>query len=107
VADHILIGGGLGHFSGQVGDVGATAAIGIYDIPKVDITTVSTHSRGVTSGSMRGYGTLETMTPLEVLIDEAAEALRLDPIAFRSRNALPTGGKTMAGNPLSGTTRTA
>jgi CO/xanthine dehydrogenase Mo-binding subunit len=105
-ADHILIGGGLANFSGQVGDVGATAAIGIYDIPKVDITTVSTHSRGVTSGSMRGYGTLETMTPLEVLIDEAAEALRLDPIAFRSRNALPTGGKTMAGNPLIGTTRT-
>jgi len=27
-ADHILIGGGLGNFSGQVGDVGATAAIG-------------------------------------------------------------------------------
>jgi CO/xanthine dehydrogenase Mo-binding subunit len=105
-ADHILIGGGLANFSAQVGDVGATAAIGIYDIPKVDITTVSIHSRGVTSGSMRGYGTLETMTPLEVLIDEAAEALRLDPIAFRRRNALPTGGRTMAGNPLIGTTRT-
>jgi CO/xanthine dehydrogenase Mo-binding subunit len=104
-ADHILVGGGLANFSGQVGDVGATAAIGIYDIPKVDVTTVSTHSRGVTSGSMRGYGTLETMTPLEVLIDEAAEALRLDPIAFRSRNVLPTGGKTMTGNPLIGTIR--
>jgi CO/xanthine dehydrogenase Mo-binding subunit len=105
-ADHILNGGGLANFSAQVGDVGATASIGIYDIPKVDITTVSIHSRGVTAGSMRGYGTLQTMTALEVLIDEAAQALRLDPIAFRSRNALPTDGKTMTGNPLVGTTRT-
>ena len=105
-ADHILNGGGLPNFSVQVGDVAATAAIGIYDIPKVDISTVSIHSRGVTTGSMRGYGTLQTMTALEVLIDEAADALHLDPIVFRSRNAVPTGGKTIAGNPLIGTTRT-
>ena len=105
-ADHILDGGGLANFSAQVADVAATAAIGIYDIPKVDITTVAVHSRGVTAGSMRGYGTLQTMTALEVLIDEAAQALRLDPIEFRSRNALPTDGKTITGNPLVGVTRT-
>ena len=67
---------------------------------------VAVHSRGVTAGSMRGYGTLQTMTALEVLIDEAAAALRLDPIEFRRRNALPTGGKTMFGNALDGITRT-
>ncbi len=105
-ADHILDGGGLANFSAQVADVAATAAIGIYDIPKVDITTVAVHSRGVTAGSMRGYGTLQTMTALEVLIDEAAQALQLDPIEFRSRNALPTDGKTITGNPLVGVTRT-
>ena len=105
-ADHILDGGGLANFSAQVADVAATAAIGIYDIPKVDIATVAIHSRGVTAGSMRGYGTLQTMTALEVLIDEAAQALHLDPIEFRSRNALPTNGKTMTGNPLVGITRT-
>ena len=105
-ADHVLDGGGLANFSAQVADVAATAAIGIYDIPKVDIATVAIHSRGVTAGSMRGYGTLQTMTALEVLIDEAAQALRLDPIEFRSRNALPTNGKTMTGNPLVGITRT-
>ena len=52
--------------------VAATAAIGIYDVPKVDVTTVALHTRGVTAGSMRGYGTLQTMTALKVLIDEAA-----------------------------------
>ena len=87
-ADHVLDGGGLANFSANVATVGATAAIGIYDIPKVDVTTVALHSRGVTAGSMRGYGTLQTMTALEVLIDEAAAALPLDPIEFRRRNAL-------------------
>jgi CO/xanthine dehydrogenase Mo-binding subunit len=100
-ADHVVHGGGLANFSGTVSIVGAVAAIGIYDIPKVDITTVALHSRGVTTGSMRGYGTLQTMTALEVLIDEAAAALPLDPIEFRRRNALKTGGKTMTGTTYS------
>jgi CO/xanthine dehydrogenase Mo-binding subunit len=59
-----------------------------------------------TAGSMRGYGIVQTLAALEVLIDEAAAALRLDPIEFRRRNALPTGGKTLIGNSLDGTTRT-
>jgi CO/xanthine dehydrogenase Mo-binding subunit len=105
-ADHVLDGGGLANFSVNVATVSAIAAIGIYDIPKVDITTVALHSRGVTAGSMRGYGTLQSMTALEVLIDEAAAALPLDPIEFRRRNALKTGGKTLTGNPYSVSIRT-
>ena len=97
-ADHVLDGGGLANFSGTVSTVSAVASIGIYDIPKVDITTVALHSRGVTAGSMRGYGTLQTMTALEVLIDEAAAALPLDPIEFRRRNALKVGGRIVTGN---------
>jgi CO/xanthine dehydrogenase Mo-binding subunit len=89
-----------------VATVGAAAAIGIYDVPKVDVTTVALHSRGVTAGSMRGYGTLQTMTALEVLVDEAAAALPLDPIEFRRRNALKTGGRTITGNPYSVSVRT-
>ena len=75
-------------------------------IPKVDVTTVALHSRGVTAGSMRGYGTLQTMTALEVLVDEAAASLPLDPIEFRRRNALKTGGRTMTGNPYAVSIRT-
>lgn len=105
-ADHVLDGGGLANYSPNVADVGALGAIGIYDIPRVDVATVAVHSRGVTAGSMRGYGTTQTMTALEVLIDEAATALQIDPIEFRRRNALPTGGRTMAGNTYVGAVRT-
>ena len=105
-ADHVLDGGGLANFSQNVATVGAGAAIGIYDVPKVDVTTVALHTRGVTAGSMRGYGTIQTMTALEVLIDEAAAALSLDPIEFRRRNALKAGGRTMMGNPYIVSVRT-
>ncbi len=100
-ADHVLDGGGLANYSASVATVGATGAISMYDVPKVDVTTVAEHSRGVTAGSTRGYGTLQTMTALETLIDEVAAALPLDPIELRRRNALPPGGRTMTGNPFS------
>ena len=86
--------------------VGANAALGIYYVPKVDVTTYAFHSRGVTAGSMRCYGTVQTMTALEVLVDEICTALPLDPIEFRRRNALATGGRTMAGNPYIVSVRT-
>ena len=105
-ADHVLDGGGLMNYSTSVAVVAATGAIGIYSIPKVDVTTVAVHSRGVTAGSMRGYGTLQTMTALEVLVDEVAAALPLDPIEFRRRNALRPGGRTMTGNPYTVSVRT-
>ena len=98
-ADQVLDGGGLANFSSNVAVCAAIATIGIYDIPKVDVTTVALHSRGVTAGSMRGYGSLQTMTAIEVLIDEVATALPLNPIEFRRRNALKQNGRTMMGNP--------
>lgn len=104
--DHVLDGGGLANYSASVAVVGATAAIGIYDIPKVDVTTVAEHTRGVTAGSMRGYGTLQTMTALETLIDEAASELKIDPIELRRRNLLKAGGRSMTGNPWTVSVRT-
>ncbi len=104
-ADQDLDGGGLANLSAAVAFVGATASVGIYDVPKVDVTTVARHSRAVTAGSMRGFGALQTMTALEVMIDEAAALLGQDPVAFRKANLLRTGGKTMVGNVISGALR--
>ncbi|HET7123920.1 MAG TPA: molybdopterin cofactor-binding domain-containing protein, partial [Bradyrhizobium sp.] len=105
-ADHALDGGGLANFSADVATVAAVTALGIYYVPKGDVTTYAFHSRGVTAGSMRGFGTLQTATALEVLIDEVASVLPLDPIEFRRRNALATGGRTLAGNTYSVSIRT-
>src|SRR5262249_17037585 len=69
-ADHVLDGGGLANFSADVATVAATTALGIYYVPKADVTTYAFHSRGVTAGAMRGFGTLQTTTALEVMVDE-------------------------------------
>lgn len=105
-ADHVLDGGGLANYSASVAVVSATSAIGIYDIPKVDVTTLARHSRGVTAGSMRGYGVLQTTAALETLVDEAAESLGMDAITLRRRNLLKTGGLAMTGNPWTVSVRT-
>jgi CO/xanthine dehydrogenase Mo-binding subunit len=105
-ADHVLDGGGLANFSADVATVAATTALGIYYVPKADVTTYAFHSRGVTAGAMRGFGTLQTSTALEVMVDEICTALPLDPIEFRRRNALATGGRTLAGNAYSVSVRT-
>src|SRR5947209_6109453 len=86
-ADHALDGGGLANYSVNVATVGANAALGIYYAPKVDVTTYAFHSRGVTAGSMRCYGTIQTMTALEVMVDEICTALPRDPSEFRRRKA--------------------
>ena len=105
-ADHASDGGGLANFSANVASVAANAALGAYYAPKSDVTTYCFHSRGVTAGSMRGYGTVQTMTPLEVMVDEICAALPLDPIEFRRRNALQAGWRSMAGNPYLASVRT-
>jgi CO/xanthine dehydrogenase Mo-binding subunit len=105
-ADHVLHAGGLANFSPHVASVGAVAALGIYYAPKVDVTTVSLPSRAVTAGSMRGYGTLQAMTALEVLVDEMCTALPLDPIEFRRRNAIKPGERTITGNAYDDSIRT-
>jgi len=104
-SDQDLDGGGLANLSAAVAFVGATASIGIYDVPKVEVTTLARHSRAVTAGSMRGFGALQSMTALEVMIDEAAASLGHDPVAFRKANLLKTGGRTMVGNVISGALR--
>jgi CO/xanthine dehydrogenase Mo-binding subunit len=105
VSDQELDGGGLANLSAAVAFVGATASVGMYDVPKVDVTTVARHSRAVTAGSMRGFGALQTLTALEVMIDEAAASLGRDPVALRRANLLETGDRTMVGNVVSGSLR--
>lgn len=98
-------GGGRENFSVSVGTVGATAAQSIYYLPKSDFSATIMSSRAVDAGSMRGYGTLQTMGATEMMVDEAAEAVGLDPIEFRRRNALKSGMKNSQGAIPSGALR--
>ncbi|RFB80691.1 xanthine dehydrogenase family protein molybdopterin-binding subunit [Methylovirgula sp. 4M-Z18] len=98
-------GGGRQNFSVEVGTVGATAAQSIYYLPKSDFSVAILASRAVDAGSTRGYGTLQSMSATEMMVDEAAELLKIDAIDLRLKNAFRTGMKNTQGAIPSGAMR--
>ena len=90
-------GGGRMNFSPSVGTVAATAMQSIYYFPNSDLAVTVNATRGVTAGSMRGYGTLQSMTATELLVDEIAGDLGVDAIELRRRNVLKSGMKNTQG----------
>ncbi|MCF3595068.1 molybdopterin-dependent oxidoreductase [Rhodobacteraceae bacterium LMO-12] len=104
-ADLRANGGGVKNFSPSVGQVAASALQGIHYFPKSDLSVVVEASRAPTAGSMRGYGTLQSMVAFELLVDEVAEDLGLDPIELRRRNLMHSGMKNTQGAIPAGTMR--
>jgi len=98
-------GGGVKNFSPSVGQVSATALQSLYYFPKNDLAVVMEASRAPAAGSMRGYGTLQSMASMEMMVDEIAKDLGLDPIELRTRNLMKTGDKNTQGAIPGGTLR--
>src|SRR5688572_16557752 len=90
-------GGGRQNFSPSVCLVAATAAQSIYYFPRSDLASTVIASRALDAGSARGYGTLQSMGATEMLVDEVAAALGLDPIELRQRNVFKSGMKNTQG----------
>jgi CO/xanthine dehydrogenase Mo-binding subunit len=94
---YILDGGGRPNVSANVGVAGTSQALSIYHVPKSDLSFAAISSRGVEAGSTRGYGSLQTIMGIEMLVDETAQALGIDPVELRLRN-LSTVGTQVAGD---------
>jgi len=90
-------GGGRANYSNSVAFVGTTAAQGIYYMPNSDLTATAEYSRMPEAGSMRGYGTIQTMAATEVMVDEIAAQLEMDPIELRLANVFKSGMKNTQG----------
>src|SRR6185437_12397935 len=104
-ASIVANGGGRANCSVALTMVGATSAQSVYYFPKSDVTATAIASRAVDAGAARGYGGLETLTATELMIDEIAAELGLDPIEFRLRNVLKTGMRNAQGAIPLGTQR--
>ncbi|WP_435988766.1 xanthine dehydrogenase family protein molybdopterin-binding subunit [Sulfitobacter sp. SH24] len=96
-SDQRADGGGVKNFSPSVGQVSATALQSIYYLPKSDLAVQVDASRAPTAGSMRGYGTLQSMVAMELLVDAVAEDLKRDPIELRRTNVFRAGDKNTQG----------
>lgn len=91
VADMSLDGGGRLNFTAAVASVGASATQGVYYLPRNDITSVAYPSENPDCGSVRGFGSLQTMAAMEMMVNEAAELLDMDPMELRRRNLIKPG----------------
>jgi CO/xanthine dehydrogenase Mo-binding subunit len=89
-------GGGRPGVSMNVGNAGAKSAQSFYYFPKSDVTTAALASRAPEAGATRGYGSVQTLSATEMLVDEAAELLGIDPIELRLRNIATLGARNVA-----------
>jgi len=90
-------GGGRANCSVEVTMAGATQSDSVYYFPKRDIAATAIASRAIDCGAARGFGAVETITATELMVDEIAGELGLDPLDFRLRNVRKTGMRTTQG----------
>lgn len=89
-----------------VANVSSYFARGPYRIPHVDVECWCVYTNKLRAGAFRGFGNPQIHFASEVQVDRLAEALGMDPIELRLRNALETGEKWLGGAPVeSGTLR--
>ena len=71
---------------------------GLYRVPAVRFDTSIVYTNNPYSGSMRGYGNLESTFAIEAQMDDLAERLGLDRVEIRRRNATRSGDVNPQGN---------
>ena len=69
----------------------------LYRVPAVRFDTSMVYTHNPSSGSMRGYGNLESTFAVESQMDELAEALGMDRLELRRRNVTRAGDVTPQG----------
>jgi xanthine dehydrogenase molybdenum-binding subunit len=74
-----------------------TTVAGFYRCPAIRFDTAIVYTNNVYSGSMRGYGNLESTFAIEAQMDDLAERLGLDRLEIRRRNANRPGDVTPQG----------
>ncbi|MFZ1884365.1 MAG: xanthine dehydrogenase family protein molybdopterin-binding subunit [Rhodoplanes sp.] len=69
----------------------------LYRVPHCDYRTRAVYSNNPYAGSFRGYGNLQATFAVEAHMDRLAEAIGIDPLEFRLKNAQDPGEVTPQG----------
>ncbi len=105
VEANIVLDGGAYQSSSLAVTVNAACfAPGPYRVPNAVVESVSVRTNNPPCGAMRGFGATQTNFAYEAQMDKLAEALGLDPIELRLKNALKRGDKLITGQVLRGAT---
>jgi xanthine dehydrogenase D subunit len=78
-------------------------APGPYFTPNAKVDGFAVRTNNPPCGAMRGFGAVQTSFAAEAQMDKLAEAVGIDPIELRLRNALKTHDKLITGQVITGT----
>ncbi|MGQ0570670.1 MAG: xanthine dehydrogenase subunit D [Armatimonadota bacterium] len=98
----LLDGGAYASSGAAVVSNASTFAVGPYDVPNALIEGTRVYTNNPPCGAMRGFGAVQACFAYEAQMDKLAEALRMDPIALRLKNALKTGSVLPTGQVVRG-----
>lgn len=93
-------GGAYASLSDKVMTRATTHATGPYDIPNAKIDCFAMYTNNVPSGAFRGFGVTQSAFAVEQNMDLIAEAIGMDPVEFRRKNAQRVGVTTATGQLL-------
>jgi CO/xanthine dehydrogenase Mo-binding subunit len=95
--DVVMDGGAYVTLSPVVLSRGCIHGAGAYRCDHVRITGRAMRTDTPPNGAFRGFGAPQTLFAVEAHMDRIAEALGMDPVELRERNALRTGDTTATG----------
>lgn len=99
-ADAYLDGGGYNYTTNKVlGNLHVCLA-GPYEVPNARIDSYGIYTNAVPGGAFRGFGAPQAAFVAESQMNKLAEALGMDPVDLRMRNALRDGSITITGSEL-------
>ena len=101
-AEIILDGGAYASSSSAVVANAARFACGPYKVPNAVIDAVCVRTNNPPCGAMRGFGAVQVCFAHEAQMDKLAEAIGIDPIELRLRNALEAGDRLPTGQLVTG-----
>jgi xanthine dehydrogenase D subunit len=87
----VLDGGAYASSSMAVCSNAASFACGPYDVPNALVDTYTVYTNNPPCGAMRGFGAVQVCFAYEAQMDKLAEALNMDPVELRIKNAIKPG----------------
>ncbi len=93
-------GGAYASLSDKVMTRATTHATGPYVVPNAQIDCYVMYTNNPPSGAFRGFGVTQSAFAVEQNMDLVAEAIGMDPVAFRRKNAQRVGTTTATGQLL-------
>ena len=100
----VFDGGAYASSSTAVCGNGARFAVGPYECPNALIESYVVYTDNPPCGAMRGFGSVQTCFAHESQMDKLADALGMDPVDLRIKNAMTEGSLLPTGQKMEGPT---